>query len=275
MKVVILGAGGMLGTDLMQVFRQFEPIGFNRTELDICDRNRVDATLADLRPDFVINASGYTAVDAAETVDGRTEAMLVNGTAVGALAEVCHGLSVPLVHFSTDYVFDGGRRMGYKENDRPAPINMYGESKFKGEQLLQKATDRFYLIRTSWLYGHHGKNFVTTILDKARTGEELKVVNDQFGKPTWTLDLAESVMTLLLETRPFGIYHLVNEGVVNWHEYASEICEIADLSVSIAPVSSSEFPRAAKRPAYSALVNTNFPLLRHHSVALRNFIQTM
>ena len=269
MKVLIVGARGMLGKDLMSVFGEYEPVGVDRDEMDVTDPDSVFKKMDEIQPDMVINASGYTAVDIAETPDGQQDAIAINGIAVGTLAEVCKKYDIPLVHFSTDYVFDGQKIGEYKENDMPAPLNHYGESKLLGETLLQKNTDKFYLIRTSWLYGQHGKNFVQTMIDLGEKGHQLTVVSDQIGKPTWTRDLAESVMTLLVERRPYGIYHLVNEEPVSWYDFAVEIFAQLEMAVDIVPVSSQEFVRPALRPRNSALANTKFPLLRSHKDALQ------
>lgn len=275
MKVLIFGSKGMLGSDLMEVFSEYQPVGVDRDTIDIRDTPAVFSLLEEVVPQVVINASGYTAVDAAEK-EGKEEAAAVNGAAVGDLATLCAKRGTPLVHFSTDYVFDGRKRKeGYKEADEPHPINAYGASKFLGEQLLQQATEQFYLIRSSWLFGLHGKNFVTTMLEAAKKGETLKVVNDQIGKPTFTRDLAESTLTLLLEQRPHGIYHIVNEDSLSWYDFAVEIFLEAGVHVDIAPVSSEEYRRAARRPRNSTLVNTKFPPLRSHREALRNYLSLL
>lgn len=265
----------MLGKDLMSVFAANEPVGVDREEMDITDPQAVIKKIDDVQPDVIINASGYTAVDVAETPDGQQEAISINGIAVGTLAELCAQRDIPLVHFSTDYVFDGMKVGEYKENDTPAPLNQYGKSKLLGETLLQKHCSKFYLIRTSWLYGKHGKNFVDTMIKLGKQGNQLTVVDDQIGKPTWAYDLAESVLTLLVEKRPYGIYHLVNEEAVSWHAFAVEIFQQLEMEVDIIPVSSQEFSRPAPRPHNSALANTKFPLLRSHKDALQQYLSTL
>ncbi len=275
MKVLIVGARGMLGQDLMNVFSEYEPIGVDREEMDVTDPESVFKKMDEVQPDVVINAAGYTAVDVAETADGQQDAIAINGMAVGTLAEICKQHDIPLIHFSTDYVFDGNKADPYKETDTPSPINKYGESKLLGETLLQKNTDKFYLIRTSWLFGKHGKNFVTTMIDLGKQGKQLTIVNDQIGKPTWSCDLAESVLTLLVEKRPYGIYHLVNEEAVSWYDFAVEIFQQTQMEVDVLPVSSEEFVRPAHRPKNSCLANTKFPLLRSHKDALQNYLSTL
>jgi len=275
MKVLILGSKGMLGADLMSVFDEYEPVGVDRDEVDITDESALKGVLERVEPTVIINATGYTNVDGAETKEGFEEATKINGLAVGVLADLCEQKDITLVHFSTDYVFDGRKKGDYKEADEPAPINRYGESKFIGEQLLQQKSTKYYLIRTSWLFGKYGKNFVTTMLNLAGKGETLRVVNDQVGKPTWTMDLAESVLNLLIEQRPFGIYHLVNEGAVSWYDFAHEIFEMTGVKAEITPIGSEEARRAARRPRNSVLASTKFPLLRSHKDALQNYISTL
>lgn len=275
MKVLILGSKGMLGCDLMSVFREYEPVGVDKDEVDITDEVAVKSLLARVNPSVVINATGYTNVDQSETKEGFEMATKVNGLAIGMLAELCEDIGATLVHFSTDYVFDGRKKGDYKESDDPAPINRYGESKFLGEQLLQQRSKHFYLIRTSWLFGKYGGNFVTKMLELAGKGEKLKVVNDQIGKPTWTMDLAESVLSLLVEARPFGIYHIVNEGALSWYDFACEIFETAGVSAAVSPIGSEEARRAARRPRNSVLANSKFPLLRSHREALSNYLSTL
>lgn len=275
MKILIIGSGGMLGQDLMTVLAPYEPIGLDRAELDLTDIESVKQKFDEIEPEIVINASGYTAVDAAETPEGQQEAIAINGMAVGMLAELCAKRDIPLVHFSTDYVFDGKKVDEYKETDKALPLNQYGKSKLLGENLIQKHATKFYLIRTSWLYGEHGKNFVQTMIDLGKSGKQLTVVNDQIGKPTWTYDLAESVLTLLVEHRPYGIYHLVNEDAVSWYDFAVEIFQQLQMEVEVLPVSSQDFVRPARRPRNSALANTKFPLLRSHKDALRQYLSAL
>lgn len=275
MKIAILGCRGMLGSDLMNVFAAYEPVGVDKEELDITNEHAVFTFLEETKPTLVINATGYTNVDGAETKEGTELAMKINGTAVGFLAHACETRGISIVHFSTDYVFDGRKKGEYKETDEGSPINKYGESKLYGEQLLQQFSTKFYLIRTSWLFGAHGKNFVTTMLELAKKGETLHVVNDQIGKPTWSFDLAESVLNLIIEQRPYGIYHIVNEDAVSWYDFAHEIFEEAGVKVEVAPIGSEEARRAARRPRNSALNNSKFPILRSHKEALSNYLSTL
>lgn len=262
----------MLGHALMRVFSDFELVGLDLPELDITQRSDVFSALEKIGPDVIVNAAAFTAVDEAEKVPEI--AMNVNGYAVGFLTDFCALHPTVLIHYSTDYVFNGMNAAGYQENSVPHPLNTYGASKLLGEQFVQKKAPQFYLIRSSWLFGPDGKNFVRTMLELAQKKTELRVVNDQIGKPTFTVDLAEVTLALLQEKRPYGIYHLVNEDPVSWYDFARAIFEEKGLKVSLTAVSSEEFARPAKRPAISTLVNTKFPLLRSHREALREYLKT-
>jgi dTDP-4-dehydrorhamnose reductase len=282
-SVLILGARGNLGTCLMNTFQDLRPIGWDREELDITDANKVTTKISLIDPELIINASAYNAVDKCE--ENKKEFALankINGEAPGYLAKVAKDLSCRLIHFSTDYVFPGTKKTGYKESDRPAPIQNYGKSKLLGEKEISESMTDFYLIRTSKLFGKAGaspltkKSFVDIMLDLAKEKKEISVVNEEFSSFTYTFDL--SLATRLLadglngKKFPNGIYHLVNEGPCTWYKCAQKIFQIAKKTVTVKPVSSSEFPRPAKRPAYSALLNTKFPKLRSLDEALKDYL---
>lgn len=286
MKILILGAQGMLGHELATIFKDVSPILWDRPELDITDKKQVIAKLGELKPDLVISAAAYTAVDDCEANHGLADK--INGAAVGYLAGACKKIGAILVQYSTDYVFSGRKKTGYQEKDKPqTPVNYYGVSKLLGEKNLQKYTDKFYLIRTSWLYGKFGKNFVNTMLDLAKKqliGEittPLKIVNDQFGKPTFACDLAKRTQELVETQKPFGIYHITNETGLNgisWYQFACGIFrEAVKLKIlakmpKIKLCTSGEFLRPARRPKYSMLVNTKLPRSRNWQVALREYL---
>ncbi|MEK7528186.1 MAG: dTDP-4-dehydrorhamnose reductase [Patescibacteria group bacterium] len=274
MKILLLGKNGLVGSALLSVFLREEVIAPSHAECDITDFAATKSFVHESHPDLVINATGYTAVDRAETEEALSQK--INGDAAGELAGICSELSIPLVHFSTDYVFNGEKEGGYIEDDLPAPINAYGRTKLSGEMLLQKNTPFFFLVRTSWLFGPalRGKNFVDTILRLAKTQPTLRIVNDQFGKPTYSLDLAQAVYGLI-KTKEYGIYHIVNEGVTSWSEYASSILRIAGSKTPITPIPSADFPQAARRPTHSALINTKLPQLRHHEEAVLEYLKTI
>jgi len=250
----------MLGTDLQANFPQ--AISFTHAELDITDKNAVFSIIDGLRPELVINAAAYTKVDDCE--EKKELAFSVNGTAPGYIGEACERIGSKLVHFSTDYVFDG-KKKEYTESDKPNPINAYGASKLGGERAIAKAMDRYYIIRTSWLFGLHGGNFVDTMRKLSAANKVVRVVNDQFGKPTYIKDLAQKTQEIL--NHDYGIYYITNEGVCSWYEFASAIIPNA------VPCTSEEFIRRAKRPEYSVLVNTKTRPMRHWKDALSEYLE--
>jgi dTDP-4-dehydrorhamnose reductase len=259
-KTILFGAYGMLGHALQEVFPHAH--FFGHRNVDITDEDAIKKLMKRERPAIVINAAAYTDVDGCE--DNRVNAFAVNGTGPGYIAQACAEVGAILVHFSTDYIFDG-TMTEYREDDRPNPINIYGESKLLGEVSVAKNLENYRIIRTSWLYGSHGKNFVDTILTLSHQVPLVRVVNDQVGKPTYTVDLANKV-PLIVSCDP-GIYHITNEGQCSWYEFASAFIPNAT------PCSTEEFPRKAKRPAYSVLANTKTPPLRHWKEAVQEYIQ--
>lgn len=273
MKVALLGKSGMLGSAFLNVFlgENFQVFAFNSQELDVTDYVKVAEVLGQVVPDVVINCTGYTKVDLAETE--REEAFALNGAAVCNLAKLSKLIGFKLIHFSTDYVFSGEKSEGYFEEDVTGPINVYGESKLAGERAVLEETDRGCVIRTSWLFGPEGANFVKTMVQIGREKGEVSVVNDQFGEPTYTLDLARAVVAdFLLKEAAAGIYHLTNQGRVSWYEFAGKVFELADLKVKLSPISSEEFRRPASRPKCSVLLNGKLPLLRPYTEALKAYI---
>jgi len=286
-KILIIGAKGMLGQDLAKVLADYDLALWDKDEIDITDQNQVDAKITQLKPQIIINCAAYTAVDDCET--HKDLALQVNNQAVGNLALCAKRIGAILAQISTDYVFNGQNAKGYAEDSQEfGPVNFYGESKLLGEKTLRNIGGNYYLIRTSWLYGHNGKNFVETMLKLGSEGKELKVVNDQFGKPTFTIDLARQILYILSNHLPFGIYHATNEtkegssgsprdaGVeasgISWYKFARKIFEFSKLRVNLKPCTSVEFPRPAKRPAHSALINTKLPALRGWEDALIDYL---
>lgn len=258
--VVIFGAFGMLGHALQEIFPEAL---FKGRDLDITDEKKVYAFLLEVKPAIVINAAAYTDVEGCE--ENKNHAFDVNGRAPGYIADACHELGSLLVHYSTDYVFNGEKKE-YFETDAPDPINVYGASKLLGEQLIRKNHDRYLIIRTSWLFGAHGKNFVDTMLTLSRQMEQVKVVSDQVGRPTYTKDLAAETRKLI--GREPGIYHITNSGTCSWYEFAQAIIPNA------VPCSSDEFRRKARRPKYSVLVSNKTRPLRHWREALADYLIT-
>ena len=258
----------MLGTDLIsELKKDYEIYGADIAkssvhhdtvfyECDITDKESISKILADAKPDVCIHSAAYTDVDGCEL--NKTKAYKINSEAAQNVALACKESGLALVYISTDFVFDGKKESPYKEDDKPAPLSVYGDSKLKGEDLIKKELERYFILRTSWLYGKYGKNFVDTILAKAKTEKVLKVVSDQAGSPTYTKDLAEAIHKLLGKVNGYGIYHVSNSGSVSWYEYAKEIVRLAGLETKVVPISSEELARPAKRPAMSILDNSKF-----------------
>jgi len=274
-EILILGSRGMLGQDLAKIMADFNLTLWDKQELDITNQNEVETKIGALRPQLIINCAAYTAVDDCEI--NKDLALKLNNEAVGYLALAANKLGAILVHISTDYVFNGQNVKGYVEDSQEfGPINFYGESKLLGEKTLRIIANKYYLLRTSWLYGPRGNNFVETMLKLGREGKEIKVVNDQFGKPTYTVDFAKQVLYILSNNLPFGIYHITNEtktGGISWFDFAKKIFELAKKEINVWPCSSQEFIRQAKRPVHSVLINTKLPPLRNWQEALREYLE--
>ena len=262
MKLLVTGADGQVGRELLRrgPAAGFTVRGVNREQLDITSATTIRKVLAETEPELVINAAAYTKVDAAESE--AELAFAVNRDGVRLLAEACRACALPLVHISTDYVFDGRSARPYREDDSAAPINVYGASKWAGEQALRETLDRHVIVRTSWVFSAHGANFVKTIVRLARERERLTVVADQHGMPTHAGDLAEVLLALARRAfssdSVFGTYHYAGSPVTSWHGFATEICaqagQIAPLAVKeLAAVTSAEYPTAAARPPRSLL----------------------
>lgn len=272
MKVLLLGAKGMLGQALQRELADQEITAWDREELDITDAEAVKKRVGEVMPEVIVNAAAHTNVDEAE--QQRELALAVNAEGVRNVARAAKDTGATVVQYSTDYVFPGTNERGYGEDDIPGPaVNVYGASKLAGEQALQGSGARYFLIRTAWLYGAGGKNFVDTMLKLGHEQSEIRVVNDQHGSPTWTRDLAQATRRLVTGGYDQGVYHLVNSGRATWYEVAQETFRIAHLSVKVVPVTSGQFPRPAKRPAYSVLKSTKGPKLRPWPEALRDYIE--
>lgn len=259
-NTVIIGAGGMLGQDLGKVYGG--SVKLRHSDLDITKKNEVMYLLEGLEPSLVINAAAYTNVDGCE--DNLELAYDVNGRAPGYIAEACQKIGAKLVHYSTDYVFDGSKKE-YIESDSTNPINVYGKSKLAGERNIAAFMNDYRIIRTSWLFGHHGRNFVETMLALSKQMDTVKVVNDQFGKPTYTMDLAKKTPEIV-SMEP-GIYHITNDGICSWYEFAKAIIP------NVSQCTSQEYPRKAKRPAYSVLKNTKTGPMRPWKEALAEYLE--
>ncbi|RXT58695.1 dTDP-4-dehydrorhamnose reductase [Lacticaseibacillus chiayiensis] len=252
MKILITGAQGQLGTELRHLLDD-RGISYRATDakdLDITDETVVDQYVKDYQPDVIYHCAAYTAVDKAED-ESKALNQLVNVDGTRNLAKAAATVDATLVYISTDYVFDGDSKEIYTVDDQPAPRNEYGRAKYEGEQEVQRYLKKYYIIRTSWVFGEYGHNFVYTMLNLAKTHKELTVVDDQYGRPSWTKTLAEFMTFAVDHHLDYGIYHLSNDNSCNWYEFASAILSGKDVTVK--PVSSAEYPQKAWRPRHSIL----------------------
>ncbi|MGB9607822.1 MAG: dTDP-4-dehydrorhamnose reductase [bacterium] len=275
MRIILTGAKGMLASDIYKTLSEREElIPFSKEELDVTDSEKVFKVITSLKPDAVIHCAAFTNVDQCEIEPEK--AYFVNTVGTWAIASACAQTDSLLVYISTDYVFDGKKGSPYIEIDEPNPINEYGKSKLGGEKVILMLLRRFFIVRTAALFGEKGKNFVTTILNKAKEGKPLGVVADQIVSPTYTLDLARAIAELIYS--PFyGIYHITNQGETSWFNFAERIVSLAGLSTKINPITSAEWPSPAKRPPYSALrslswTHFRFQPLRSWQEALSDFL---
>lgn len=260
-RIMITGATGQLGKALYRCLgnnNQYELIltGFSHADghisvLDITDQAAVDKFIDERKPDIIINCAAMTAVDLCESEQDR--AFRLNALSTKYIAMAAERNGSKLIHISTDYVFDGNAKRPYTEEDTPNPISIYGKSKLAGEEYVRKLCTKYFIVRVAWLYGE-GKNFVKTMLNLAATGKKIRVVNDQFGTPTYALEVAKAIV-YLMETDAYGIYHATCEGITSWYEFALAIFREAGIKVEVEPIPSSEYPTPARRPAYSVLDN--------------------
>jgi dTDP-4-dehydrorhamnose reductase len=288
-KIVITGAGGQLGQELTaiiddgradigsipDVYRNAQVIAMSHKALDIANREQVDTFIANETPDIIFNCAAMTDVDGCEKQSDLAYAVNMNGPSNLACSLAKYGGT--LVHLSTDYVFSGTDPTPRSESDQTNPQNAYGASKLAGEMAISTATNRHFIVRSSWLYGHTEKNFVKTILRLARETGTVKVVNDQHGNPTYANDLAYELLKLAL-TDEYGIYHVTGNGICSWFEFASAIVDAAGIPCEKIPCTTAEFPRLAKRPIYSALDNARLrntigDEMRHWRKALASFLE--
>lgn len=253
MRILVTGVKGQLGYDIVKECEKntISAVGVDIEDMDITDLKQVeDRILNDnLGIDAVIHCAAWTAVDKAE--DEKEKCFKVNVIGTKNIANVCEKLNIPMMYFSTDYVFDGQGTAYWKEYGQRNPLNYYGYTKFESEKIVEKL-EKYFIIRTSWVFGINGNNFVKTMLNLGKTRSEVNVVDDQIGSPTYTYDLAKLVVEMI-KTDKYGIYHATNEGICSWYEFTKEIFKIANISVNVNPVSSNEFPTKAKRPHNSRM----------------------
>ncbi|WP_195335666.1 dTDP-4-dehydrorhamnose reductase [Paraclostridium bifermentans] len=278
MKVLITGANGQLGIELSKQLEYaselYEVIKTNRNTLDISNLELVNRIIFLEQPDVVINCAAHTAVDVCE--EDIDNAYKVNAIGPRNLAVTCEKIGAKFVQVSTDYVFDGNGTRPYKEDDITCPNSIYGKSKLMGEQFTKEFCSKYFIVRTAWLYGD-GTNFIKTMLKLSENNKELNVVNDQFGSPTSTIDLAKAIIGLI-NTEYYGTYHGTCEGQCSWYDFAKKIFEINNIDIKVNPVTSEEFKRPAPRPQYSVLDNFMFKLVglnsfRNWEDALKEYLK--
>ena len=279
MKILLLGHKGMLGSDLLLKLKiEHDVVGLDIEEINIVSANECKESIVEIEPDIVINAAAYTNVDECETA--KDECFAVNAEAVKNIAEACRDKNIRIIHFSTDYVFDGTAKQPYKEDHQCNPINTYGASKMAGERYLRSLSENYILIRTAWLYGVNGKNFVQTILEKVKTTKKLTVVDDQTGSPTYTKDLAAAV-DLLITQNAKGIFHITNRGNCSWYQFAVKILQEAGIhDIDVTPIRSDQLQRPATRPAYSVLsmqkfIQTTGKTMQPWQLGLQDYLESV
>ena len=278
MKILITGASGMLGTDLVKTLSPHnEVIGCSSKDFNITDIDKTLEYIKAAKSDVVIHSAAYTDVDGCES--NIDIAYKVNGLGARNIAIACREVKAAMVYIGTDYVFDGTKGQAYIEYDQTNPMSIYGKSKLAGESYVREILPKHYIVRTSWLYGLNGKNFVTTMLNLGRTRDELSVVSDQIGSPTYTPDLAQAI-SKLIERQTYGTFHITNSEHCSWYDYAKEIFDIAKIKIRVNPITTEDLNRPAPRPKYSVLNNYCWKLegyepLRSYKEALREYMNSL
>jgi dTDP-4-dehydrorhamnose reductase len=285
-RILLTGRSGQIGSELLHLLPEIgEVVAPDRHELDLLDANNIRRAIREVRPELIVNAAAYTAVDAAETQEA--DAYAINANAPAVISEEAKKIGAVIVHYSTDYVFDGSKKTPYEETDSVAPINVYGKSKLAGERAIYATGAPYLIFRTAWVYATRGRNFLLTILRLATEREELRIVHDQFGAPTWSREIAEATLKILnqftgqsspssrLISQVSGIYHLTARGVTTWYDFATAILEEAVqfspeapwfaeatrrrpiITKRVTPITTNEFPSPVSRPSYSVLSNSH------------------
>lgn len=295
MKIFVTGVNGQLGHDVMNEIhkRGMEGVGSDITQsyagmadetavcsmpyvqMDITDADAVDRILGGVRPEAVIHCAAYTAVDAAE--ENEALCRRVNADGPRNIAAVCRKLDIKMIYISTDYVFDGTGERPWEPDDKQAPVSVYGRTKYEGELAVQAQLEKYFIVRIAWVFGTNGKNFVKTMLALSEKYDTLRVVNDQFGSPTYTFDLSKLLVDMIL-TEKYGIYHATNEGICSWYDFACAIFETAGIKMNVIPVTTAEYGAKAARPANSRmskekLTANGFERLPDWQDALKRYLQ--
>ncbi|WP_418462916.1 dTDP-4-dehydrorhamnose reductase [Frisingicoccus sp.] len=276
MKILVTGVKGQLGYDVVREgeSRGLEMFGTDVDNMDITDAGQVKQVIEAYKPDAVIHCAAYTAVDAAEDNQELCRKINVDGTR--NIAEVCKSMDIPMMYFSTDYIFNGQGENFWKEDDEKQPLNVYGQTKYEGELAVQELVQKYFILRISWVFGVNGNNFIKTMLRLGKERGAVGVVSDQIGSPTYTYDLAKLVVDMI-QTDKYGAYHVTNDGLCSWYEFACEIFKQAGLDVKVTPLTTAEYPAKAARPFNSRmskdkLVNAGFEMLPGWQDALRRYL---
>jgi len=276
MKIFVTGVRGQLGYDVVNELtkRGIEAVGVDIQEMDITDADSVSRVIKEAAPDAVIHCAAYTAVDAAE--ENEALCRRVNAEGTRNIANVCRELDVKMIYISTDYVFSGEGERPWEPDDERGPKSVYGQTKYEGELAVQEMLDKYFIVRIAWVFGINGKNFVKTMLNLSKNHDTVRVVDDQFGSPTYTYDLARLLVDMVL-TEKYGVYHATNEGICSWYDFACAIFREAGIDMKVIPVSTEEYGAKAARPANSRmskekLTENGFEKLPHWSDALKRYI---
>lgn len=276
MKILVTGVKGQLGYDVVNELtkRGIEAVGVDIEEMDITDPVSVDKVIKETAPDAVIHCAAYTAVDAAE--ENEELCRRVNAEGPKNIAKVCKELDIKMMQISTDYVFSGEGERAWEPDDERAPKSVYGQTKYEGELAVQNTLDKYFIVRIAWVFGINGKNFVKTMLGLSQKYDTLRVVNDQFGSPTYTYDLAKLLADMIVSDK-YGVYHATNEGICSWHEFACAIFKEAGIEMNVLPVTTEEYGAKANRPANSRmskekLTENGFEKLPTWEDALKRYI---
>lgn len=279
MKVLVTGVKGQLGYDVVNELekRGMEAVGVDIEEMDITDAESVASIIRQAAPDAVIHCAAYTAVDAAEEQEEICRRVNADGTR--NIAKVCRELDIKMIYISTDYVFDGQGTRPWEPEDTRKPLNVYGQTKYEGELAVQELLEKYFIVRIAWVFGVNGKNFIKTMLRLAETNKRLTVVDDQYGSPTYTYDLARLLVDMVL-TEKYGVYHATNEGICTWYEFACEIFKQAGIDMEVVPVTAAEYQAKAKRPENSRmskdkLTDNGFDRLPPWQDALKRYLEAI